>query len=439
MNEEMKSRNSLYLLLAFLVAISIWVYVDEFGNDGNPRETETTITDIPITYVGEENLTDRGLMLLPEETTATMDLTISGGRRQVAALSREQMRVVVNLDGISRAGVQSVAYSSITSTGKRFTQSMIEMRTPGMATVNIKELNRKAVDVRCELVGNLAEGYTAGELILSHAMLELQGQAADINPVSYVKVTLDIGDQATESVTQDLEFRYYDARDQLVTNPNIRPVVETIQVTLPVFVTRELPLVVDFKEADGLRESNLNYVINPSTIVVSGDASKLKNVKSIVLGEFDLMDLLGSDAHSHTYPIIIPDGCQNLSGVTRATLEIDFKDMARTQVTTSRIEFLNAPADKIVENLTESVTVNIFGTAGDVAEVTGEDLTVQVDLANYAAASGTYTVSAVVAEDAPGDIGITGTYQVQVTIREEAGNPVNPVPGESGDNPESAE
>ena len=94
MNEEMKSRNSLYLLLAFLVAISIWVYVDEFGNDGNPRETETTITDIPITYVGEENLTDRGLMLLPEETTATMDLTISGGRRQVAALSREQMRVV---------------------------------------------------------------------------------------------------------------------------------------------------------------------------------------------------------------------------------------------------------------------------------------------------------------------------------------------------------
>lgn len=418
MNEEMKKRNSLYLLLAFLVAVSVWVYVDEFGNDGNPRETETTITDIPIVYVGEENLADRGLMLLPEETTMTMDLTVSGGRRQVAALSRENMKVTVNLDSIGHAGVQNVAYSSITSTGKRFAQSMIEMRTPSMATVNVKELNRKAVEVRCELVGNLADGYTAGELILSHPMLELQGQAEDINPVSYVKVTLDIGDQAMESVTQELEFRYYDSRDQQVINPNIRPVEETIQVTLPVFVTKELPLVVDFKEADGLKKSNLNYEIKPSTIVVSGEAGKLKNVKSIILGEFDLMDLLGSNAHSHTYPIIIPEGCQNLSGVTRATLEVDFKDMARSQIVTNQIKFLNVPENKTVEELVGELEVNVFGTAGDVAATLGEHLTVQVDLANYAAASGTYTVSATIVEKAPGDIGIAGTYQVQVTIRE---------------------
>lgn len=432
MNEELKNRKSLYILLSFLVAISIWIYVDEFGNDGKPRETETTITDIPIVYVGEENLADRGLMMLPEETTTTMDLTVSGGRRQVAALSRENMKVTVNLDAISHAGVQNVAYSSITSTGKRFAQSMIEMRTPNMATVNIKELNRKAVDVRCDLVGNLADGYTAGELILSHEMLELRGQAVDINPVSYVKVTLDIGDQATESVTQDLEFRYYDARDQLVTNPNIRPVVETIQATLPVFVTKELPLVVDFKEADGLKKANLNYEIKPSTIVVSGDASKLKNVKDIVLGEFDLMDLLGSDAHSHTYPIIIPDGCQNLSGVTRATLEIDFKDMVRSQMTAEQVQFLNVPEGKTAESLTGALTVNIFGTAADVAGVSGEDLLIQVDLTNYAAASGTYTVPAVVVEKAPGDIGITGTYHVQVTIREEGNGPADVTLEENG-------
>lgn len=438
MNEEMKTRKSLYILLAFLVAISIWVYVDEFGNDGKPRETETTITDIPIIYVGEENLADRGLMMLPEETTTTMDLTVSGGRRQVAALSRENVRVTVNLDSINYAGVQNVAYSTITSTGKRFTQSMIEQRTPGMATVNIKELNRKAVEVRCDLVGNLADGYTAGELILSHVMLELQGQAEDINPVKYVKVTLDIGDQATESVTQDLEFRYYDAHDQLVTNPNIRPITETIQVTLPVFVTKELPLVVEFKEADGLKKSNLNYEIKPSTIVVSGDAGKLKNVKNIVLGEFDLMDLLGSNAHSHTYPIIIPDGCQNLSGVTRATLEVDFKDLARSQVTTDQIQFLNTPDGKNVECLTEMLTVNVFGTAADVAAVTGEHLSVQVDLANYAAASGTYTVPAVVVEKAPGDVGITGTYQVQVTIRE-ADDGSADIPAEGDGNVETEE
>ena len=69
MNEEMKSRKGLYILLALLVAISIWAYEDEIGTNGGPRQIETTITDIPIVYVGEEKLADRGLMMLPEETT----------------------------------------------------------------------------------------------------------------------------------------------------------------------------------------------------------------------------------------------------------------------------------------------------------------------------------------------------------------------------------
>ena len=414
MNEEMKNRKSLYMLFAVLIAIGIWVYVDENG----PKQIEETITDIPVIYVGEERLTDRGLMLLPEETTETMDLTISGGRREVAALSRDNMRVTVSLDNVDQAGIQSVSYSSIVSSNRRFTQNMIVMKTPSMVTVNVKEMNRKTVDIRCDLVGNLADGYNAGELVLSQTTVELQGQAEDINIVSYAKVTLDIGNQAEESITKELQLQYYDANDRLVKNTNIRPVVESIEVTLPVFVTKELPLIVEFKEADGLKKSNLDYKINPSTIVVSGDASKLKNVKNIVLGEFDLLDMLGSSASSHTYPIIIPEGCQNLSGVTRATMNVEFKDMARTQVTTDQFRFLNAPGGKHVDVLTQELAVSIYGTTEAVAEVLGEHLTIQVDLGNYAAASGTYTIPVKIIENAPGDIGVTGTYQVQVTIQE---------------------
>lgn len=420
MNDEMKKRKGVYLLLAILVAISIWVYVDEFGNNGGPRQTETTIANIPIVYIGEENLADRGLMLLmEEETTTTMDLTISGGRRQVSVPDRDDIRIVVNLNSVDRAGIQSVT-PTITSSNRRFSRDMIESQNPSMVTVNIKELNSKAVEIRCELVGNLAEGCSAGELVLSQTMLELRGQAEDIDPVAYAKVTLDIGDNANETVTQKLEFSYYDIHDQLVTNPNIRPTVETVQATLPVFVTKELSLVVNFKEADGLRKNNLDYEIKPQTIVVSGDASVLKHVDTIVLGEFDLLDLLGSGASSHTYPIIIPDGCQNLSGVTRATMEIEFKDMARNQVVTDQFTYTNLPSGKHVDILTQELSVTLFGTTEDVAAVTGEDILVEVDLSNYAAASGTYTIPAAVKVETSGDIGVTGTYQVQVTIREQA-------------------
>ena len=418
MNEEMKKHKGLYILLAILVAVSIWVYEDEVGKTGVPNQVETTITDIPVVYAGEERLSDRGLMMLEDETTATMDLTISGGRRQLATLSRDNMRVTVSLDGVDEAGIQSVAYSSITSSNRRFSQGMIVMRTPNVVTVNIKELNRKTVDIRCDLVGNLAEGYNAGELVLSQTSVELQGQAEDIDSVSYAKVTLDIGNQAEESITRELELQYYDANHQLVTSTNIRSLVETVQVTLPVFVTKELPLVVEFKEAAGLSTSNLEYEISPATIVVSGDASKLKGVKNIVLGEFDLADMLNNNASSHTYPIIIPEGCQNLSGVTRATMNVAFKDMARAQVETAQFQFLNAPSGKHVDVLTQALNVTVYGTSEAVAGTREEHLTIQVDLENYAAASGTYTVPVKVVETAPGDIGVDGTYHVQVTIHE---------------------
>ena len=426
MNDELKKRKGVYLLLAVLVAVSLWVYVDEFGNNGGPYETEVVITDIPITFVGEDGLADRGLMLLlDEETDTTLDLTLSGGRRQVVSLGRDDLRVTVNLNSVDRAGIQSLA-PTITSTKRHFSRDMIDSQSPSITMVNIKELNSKTVEIRCELVGNLAEGCSAGELVLSQTTLDLRGQAADIDPVAYAKVTLDIGDNANETVTQKLEFSYYDSHDQLVVNPNIRPTVETVQATLPVFVTKELSLVVDFKESAGLRKSNLDYEIKPSTILVSGDASVLNRVDTIVLGEFNLLDLLGSGVSSHTYPIMIPDSCQNLSGVTRATLEIEFKDMAKNQVITDRFAYTNLPDGKQVDILTQELGVTIFGTSEDVAAVTGGDISVEVDLSNYAAASGTYTVPATVRVETSGDIGVTGTYHLQVTIHERSPEPPEP-------------
>lgn len=426
MNDELKKRKGVYLLLAVLAAVALWFYVDEFGNNGGPYETEVVITDIPITFVGEDGLADRGLMLLlDEETDTTLDLTLSGGRRQVVSLGRDDLRVTVNLNSVDRAGIQSLA-PTITSTKRHFSRDMIDSQSPSITMVNIKELNSKTVEIRCELVGNLAEGCSAGELVLSQTTLDLRGQAADIDPVAYAKVTLDIGDNANETVTQKLEFSYYDSHDQLVVNPNIRPTVETVQATLPVFVTKELSLVVDFKESAGLRKSNLDYEIKPSTILVSGDASVLNRVDTIVLGEFNLLDLLGSGVSSHTYPIMIPDSCQNLSGVTRAALEIEFKDMARNQVITDRFAYTNLPDGKQVDILTQELGVTIFGTSEDVAAVTGGDISVEVDLSNYAAASGTYTVPATVRVETSGDIGVTGTYHLQVTIHERSPEPPEP-------------
>lgn len=427
MNEQhTNARKVLYILLAIVIAAVIWLYVDEFGNNGTARTKQVTIDEIPITFVGESELTDRGLMLMEDQTSDYAALTVEGGRRTVAHLDREDITVTVDISDISKAGKQLVK-CQVSFSDKRFSEDMIteysiDDRISAYAFVNIKELSSKTIDIHCELSGQVADGYFAGEPQIEQDTLEIRGQAEDLKAVSYAKVVLDIGDGATETVSKALEFQYYSASGKLLDATNIRPEVETLQVTLPVYVTKELELVVNFKEADGARADNLTYEISPRTIVVSGDAATLNSISTIVLGELDLLDLLGSETSSHTYPIILPDGCQNLSGVTRATLDIGFTDMASASISAGLFAY-NTPAGKHVQILTQEMTVRIFGISEDVAAVTSENISVTADLSKYSSASGTYTVPAAIEVVSTGDIGVSGTYHVQVIIRDEAEEP----------------
>lgn len=421
MENKERQRKALYIVLSILVAAAIWVMVDV----SNGTIVEKTYT-VPINYLGTSTLTDRGLMLLEGEgdtaTDTEVTLTVQGTRWNIAKLDKDEILVQADLSDITEAGVQRVSpnvfYPSALR-GKITTTSTSSY----MVQVNIGELDRKTIDVRCEQIGTVAEGYSGGELQISPATLEIRGQEEDIAPVSYAKVVLEY-DNATETITQMLDYQFYDENDQLVDGTNIQADAEQIQVTLPIIVTKELQLRVDFEQHPGARLSNVTYRIEPSTITVSGDAGVLRDVDSITLGSeaFDLLSLLDSGTATYSYPITVPEGCTNLSGVTRATLQISFNDMTSAQVTTQNFTLSNYPQGKTTEILTSELTVTVFGTSADVAAVTGDDVEVTVDLSELSSATGSYTVPAQVKVNGV-DVGVSGNYVVQVTIRENGTQP----------------
>ena len=392
-----------YMALCVLAAIVVWIFVDNYGTNGGPVTHTKWFRDVPITYTGETVLTDRGLMLLEENTVATVDLEMEGTMWDLALLDKDYIKVTADLSNVSRTGVQTVTSVIYSYTEDYFRQRIsVNDRNPSTITINVAELYHKTVDVRCEITGNVAEGYSAGEL--------------QVSPTE-IKVTLDLGEDATSTVTGELPIQFYDANDQLLENTSLQTTEETIQVTLPVYVTRELQLTMNFVESAGARMNNVDWEIVPNTIQVSGPAEVLNSMDSIVLDDFNLAEL-GSTTN-YSYAIPIPEGCENLSGVTRATLRISFKDMQRTTVTATNFILENAPEDRTVDLLTEQLAVSIFGTSGDVAAITSDNILVTVDLADFGSAVGTYTVPAEVTVVGH-DVGVSGgTYQVRVTISEQ--------------------
>lgn len=416
------ARKVLYLMLALLVGVVIWYYVDETtGVNGGPRTAEREISGIPIIYTNKDTvlLADRGLMLLEDGTDQTVTMTMQGGRRLVSWLDASRVRVIADLSGVTAAGEQQVDYTYYMD--NRFLNGTTVKERPSKVTVNIRELYKKTVDVKCELVGNVAEGYTAGQLQLSHTSIDIWGQESVVSPVAYAKVTLDIG-SAEASVSESLEVQFYDKNNQMLDKSGIRTTVKQVQASLPVYVTKVLRLTVNYMETPGIRARNVLPEIKPSTITVSGPAEVLRDRETIELGDFDLASMLDG-VSAHTFGIAVPAGCTNLSGVTTATLRVSFLDMMESRVTTGNIRCDNIPEGRTVDILTEQVTVALYGTGTDVGAVTGENIVLVADLADYSAALGGYTIPARVEFGSGGDLGVKGSYQVQVTIREDTGGP----------------
>jgi len=71
-------QKAVYLALCILAAIVVWIFVDNFGNNGGAVMHTKWFRDVPITYTGETVLTERGFMLLDEDTVSTVDLEMEG-------------------------------------------------------------------------------------------------------------------------------------------------------------------------------------------------------------------------------------------------------------------------------------------------------------------------------------------------------------------------
>jgi len=415
-NNQNSRKKGVYILLAIFIASAIWFFVDEYGNNGGPYLQEKTIENIPIEYRYENILLDRNLMVQEEGTTPAIDLTLEGGRRLLARLDRSDIQVTVDLSVIAVPGVQNLSYK-ITFSNNRFNNLTRKTNTPGYATVNISELNKKTVDVRCELVGNVANGYSAGALQLEQTSIDIRGLDADLEAISYAKVTLDIGEDAMETVSQKLTCQFYDRNDRLVDIANIHPSAESIHVTLPIYVTKDLALEINILESAGLRADNLNIRIEPATITVTGDARQLRDVQNITIGELDLLSVPKNGISTHSFSVTVPEEWQNVNDVTRATITVSFKDMVFAKVPVKNIIYINQPQGKEIYPLTQELLISVYGKAEDVETIVPERLSVTADFRDFSSASGIYTVP-VTAEITSGkDVGISGKYEIKVDIQ----------------------
>ena len=402
-----KRRKVFYIALSVLIAATVWFYV-------NNRESVTVyVHDVPIEFLNEDtSLADKGLMRISGEEDITVDLKLQMPRNVVYNFDTSELRLVSDLSTVTYAGKQSVSYTILYPSNVSSSSVKVESPTIRTVQVEIGELNKKDVEIRCKVVGNVADGYIAGIVELLPETLEVRGQQSDIMQISYAQITLNI-ENATSTVVELLDYELYDFNDQPIENKNIHPMSENVQVTMPVLKVKDVPLTVNFIESAGSRLENFTWSLSYSSITLSGDASQMAAIDEISLGTLALEDI--RTAETLIYEIPIPEGVNNLSGITSTTLTISSGDIGSKEFEATHFGYENFTGQHSVSVVTSSLPVTLRGPASDLESVSADDIQVIADLSDIAADSGTYTVPARI-EISGYDVGAVGSYEVTVHI-----------------------
>ena len=400
------------IVISILVAIAMWLYVDL---ERAPERT-MSIRDIPVEFSGENTtLADKNLMLLSGYDT-TIDLKIRGPKRELVKMNRDNVRVIASTSSIDSVGVHQLDWTVSFPDGVVRTNVSVEKASLSQITVTVGELYTKEVPVECQVVGEVAEGYFTGDVVLDPEVLTLRAQRDDLLNVSCAKLTVDISG-ATRSVVQTVDVQLYDYDGNPVENSNIRTNTSLIQAKVPVLTTREVELAVEFSGVPGAAMNSIKCDITPKTVRLNGEADVLDSIDKLVLATLHVDDL---ELHQqNSYVVTPPDGTWLVNGNEVATADITLEGIEEKSLTATSIEFDKLPSGLYAIAPDGGLTVRLWGLSEEIEAVTAENLRVIADM-SAVTGQGTVTVPVTVTISGFNDVTVRGTYELTVTVTDVA-------------------
>ena len=396
-------------LLSFFIALGLWLYVVTVVSPNSDKH----YYNIPVSLQNESLLQDRGLMITDMDVS-DVSLHLEGNRTDLNNLNSANISIDVDASRIYEAGTHNLSYS-ITYPGDIPGSAITVLsQNPGTVTVVVAERISKSVPVEIQYIGSLSEDYMADKenKVLDYESVTVTGPKDVIDSIAmaYIQVNLE---GRSESISGQFVYTLCNEKGEPVDVELVTTDVEFVNLTLRILRVKEIGLTLNVIEGGGATTANTDITIDPPTILISGSDGLLEDLDKLELDTVDLSQMLQDE--TLTFPIKLPEGITNETGVLEATVSISFADLGTKTLTVTNINAVNVPEGLEADLITKLLEIQIRGPKKVIDQVTAEDIVVTVDLANEQI--GTATVKAVFTISIDG-VGAVGTYNVTATLRQ---------------------
>lgn len=396
-------------LLSGLIAVGLWLYVVTFVSPNSDNH----FYNIPVTLQGEVVLQERGLMITTTELP-TVSLHLEGNRTDLNKLNSSNITIAVDVSKIGEAGTHNLTFTPGYPGNVANNSITVLSRTPGSITLEVEERISKSVPVDIQYEGTLSQDYMADKenKVLDYESVNITGPKSVVDQISMARINVDL-EGRVESISEQFRYTLCNEKGEPVDAAMVTTDVEGITLTLKILRVKEIALTVNIVDGGGATKDTSSITLQHETILISGSDSLLEGLDSLELGTINLGEMLEDEVL--TFPIKLPEGVTNETGVVETTVDVKFPELATKTLTVTNIQAVNVPDGLEVELITQLLEIRIRGPKNVVESVEAENITVTVDFSNEQV--GTATVKAVFTIDVEG-VGAVGTYNVTASVRE---------------------
>lgn len=396
-------------LMSFFIALGLWLYVVTVVSPNSDK----IYYNIPVSMQNESLLQDRGLMITDMDVS-TVSLHLEGNRTDLNKLNSSNISIDVDASKIYEAGTHSLSYSITYPGDIPGTAITVLSQNPSTVTVVVAERVSKSVPVEIQYTGTLSEDYMADKenKLLDYESVTVTGPKDVIDSIAMAYIQVDL-EGRSESISGQFVYTLCNEKGEPVDVALVTTDVEMVNLTLRILRVKEIALELNVVEGGGATTENTDITIDPPTILISGSDGLLEDLDRLELGTVDLSQML--EDQTLTFPIKLPEGITNETGVAEATVNISFADLGTKTLTVTNINAINVPEGLEANLITKLLEVQIRGPKKIIDAVTAEDITVTVDFSEEQV--GTVTVKAEFSISVDG-VGAVGTYNVTAKLQE---------------------
>lgn len=405
-----------WVIFSLAVALIMWIYYT--SNYGATRTQ--TFYGVEVTFTGQEAMRDTLNLVVSDQDTSTVNVTLTGTRRDISQITSADLKAVVNLSNITMAGYRTMSYSisyptTVNQAGIRETS-----KSPSTIALQISKLSTKTFPVTGVFEGTTAEGYMvdSAEMTFDPANVTFTGPEEELEQIAKVQVTVG-RDEVSSSFSAEGNYVLLDANGNILEFEDVQADTETVTVTVPVSTIKEVALDVTLIDGGGASgETNVVKHIEPATITVAGDAATLDGLNSISLANINLADYLAFPETE--YNIVLPNGVECLTGETTATVSLEFVGLSSDLFIVTNLSYINAPDGYDISIIDVNKVITVRAPSNILPRITANNIRVVADLSGLSeATAGRYRAPTTVYVDGYDSAGAVGSYNVYVQLEEE--------------------